>query len=679
MRWLLALCFALLSPVRALAADDAGRVAPPTAATPLLPGADAAFKEEKPSKEDKEKEQTAAEKEAERKRKDKLARVVVLKWQGTSTDWTDQSVQRNIKSRIARPDAQFFPEVDLYQEGRKSRDRTVVPAMQPAIVPSQNVERVMAEVAEVSSVPYNAWAPSDWGLKAAQLREMVELLWFVDRVDLREPLFLLYAQIGRAAENQNEVIPPFYEQIGFSAVNYYYYLAAMLAVQDPSLMSKLTDQDLNANIGQYMQMMQQGAFPTLKVDFEQDGNDFDKDQFDGMYEVFLNGIATQPDDEGQIDVLLGRTDIYLKRTDSGHGLSERLEVSKLEDKRYFVRDVARKKMGLDFIEQLFLHPNECTPSLEGDILNYLSIYAKIHEKAEIYIAVPKEGNPNKVYLWRYDRPTATLQKVQGGDDGFPVRFAVQVAGGLEYLALPQPAYTAPDEGDVASQAASGDFSVDPTDGFEIGATPGVIPLTLEIRGHYNRLMLGWGAEAGFNIAPDEADRYFVENYILPGTEDGVVYDDDPGEYDAGYPQEGDTMEGATSSEDLVDDEGKEVSPDWAVALHRETVNRTLYLTGGVVLGRDAGIGLGPRIAMRLGWSNVPYALITTAHFGWNFAIPLKKPIGNRVRPFVDVDGRAGAQWFFRPSRSWESINQATGAAVPVAPVLAITAGIGTTL
>jgi len=677
MRWMLALWIAaFIFPSRAVAGEL-------ELSSSLVPSADAAQKDdkEKKSKDEKEAEQSAAEKDAERKRKEKLARVVVLKWQGTSTDWTDQSVQRNVKSRIARPDAQFFPEVDLYQEGRKVRDRTVVPAMQPAIVPSQNIDRVMAAVDEVSSIPYNAWSPSDWGLKAAELREMVELIWFVDRVELREPLFLLYAQIGRAAENQNEVIPPFYEQIGFQAVNYYYYLAAMLAMQDPSLMSKLTDQDLNANIGQYLQMMQQGAFPTLKVDFEQDGIDFDKDSFDGMYETYFNGIVSPPDDEGQIDVLLGRTDIYLKRTDSGHGLSERLEVSKLEDKRYFVRDVARKKMGLDFIEQLFLHPNECTPPLEGDILNYLSIYAKIHEKAEIYIAVPKEGNPNKVYLWRYDRVSATLQRVGGGDDDFPVRFAVQLSGGLEYLALPTAAYNAPEEGEVASQAASGDFAIDPLDGFEIGATPGVIPLTFEVRGHYNRLMLGWGAEAGFNIAPEEDDRFFVENYILPGTEDGIVYDNDPDDENYDYPEEGESFETAGSSEDGdgAGGDGKDASADWTVALHRETVNRTLYLTGGVVLGRDAGIGLGPRIAMRVGWSNVPYALVTTAHFGWNFAIPLKKPIGPRVRPFVDVDGRAGAQWFFVPSRSWQSINEATDSPVPIAPVLAITAGIGTTL
>lgn len=675
MRWLLALWFvAFVAAPRALAAE------PSVSLDSQTPSA--AQKEEKKekekSKEEKAGEISAAEKEAERKRKDKLARVVVLKWQGTDADYRDLSVQRNIKSRIARPDAQFFPEVDLYQEGRKVRDRTVVPAMQPATVPNQNIDRVMASVNEVSSIPYNAWSPSDWGLKAAELRDMVELLWFVERVELREPLFLLYAQIGRAAENQNEVIPPFYEQIGFQAVNYYYYMAAVLATQDPALMSKLTDSDVNASVSQYLQMLQQGAFPTLKVDFEQDGVDFDKEGFDATYELFFNGIPIQPDDDGQMDVFLGRTDIYLKRVDSGHGLSERLEVSKLEDKRYFVRDVARKKMGLDFIDQLFLHPNECTPALEGDILNYLSIYAKIHEKAEIYIAVPKEGNPNKVYLWRYDRPTSTLQRVGGGDDDFPVRFAVQLAGGIAYTSVPTVGYAGPDESDAASQAASGSFSVDPTSAIDIETIPAIIPLTFEVRGHYNRLALGWGAEAGFNLGGESGDQEYVERYILPGREDGVVYDnDDDVNYDS--PKFGDTFqtEADPAATDDGDGDAEVVAPDWSQQYHTDFVNRTLYITGGVVLGRDAGLGLGPRIMLRAGWSNMPYALVTTAHFGWNFALPLKKPIGNRIRPYVDVDGRVGAVWPFRPSLAWEA-GHGDGD-IAVSPIFALTAGIGTTL
>lgn len=601
-----------------------------------------------------------AEKAAEAKRKEKLARVIVLKWQGTDTDDTDANVQRIVKSRIQRPDAQFFPDVDLYQEGRKVKDETVVAAMQPAVVPAQNISRVMAAVDEVSRVPYNAWSPSDWGLKAQELASMVELIWFVDRVELREPLFLLYSQIGRAAENQNEVIPPFYEQVGFQAVNYYYYLAAMLAFQDPSLMSKLTDQDLNASIAQYLTMMQQGAFPTLKINFEQEGVDFTPEDFATKYEIFLNGLKVEPDDQGELDIFLGRTDIYLKRADSGHGLSERLEVTKLEGKRYFVRDVARKKMGLDLIEQLFLHLNECTPQLESVILNYLAIYAKIHEKAEIYIAVPKEGNPNKTAIWRYDRQTASLSKVQGGDDSFPLHFAVQMSGGIAWSGF-SPSFAPPDENDVAAQATAGELAFNPSNLVDIEAVPAYVPVTFELRGHYNRLMIGVGAEIGVNT-----DASFVERYILPGNEDAVVYSDGDEAYD--HPKEGDTF--AYEGQEIGEgDDG----PDWSEALHYETANRNLYLTGGVVLGRDAGLGLGPRIAMRVGWTNLPYALQTTAHFGWAIAVP-GGPTG-RIRPYVDIDGRVGAVFPFEPSL----YHIGADTDIPVSPIFGLTAGIGTTL
>ena len=71
------------------------------------------------------------------------------------------------------------------------------------------------------------------------------------------------------------------------------------------LMSKLTDQDLNASIGQYLTMMQQGAFPTLKLNFEQDGVDFDAADFAAKYEIYLNGIKTDPDEQGEVGVARG--------------------------------------------------------------------------------------------------------------------------------------------------------------------------------------------------------------------------------------------------------------------------------------------------------------------------------------------------------------------------------------
>lgn len=594
---------------------------------------------ELPSKDKKDEEPSDAEKAAEARRKEKQPRVLVLRWYDRDTDYLDPVLQRVVRSRVVRPDAAFFPEVDLYQNGRKVRDRTVVPAMQPARVPEENIARVREAVDEVSAIPWNAMSPDRWGLRAQELRDMIELLWFVDRPELREPLFLLYAQIGRAAENQNQILPPFYEQIGETPVNYYFYLAATLAWQDPQLMSKLTDSELRGYVSTILQQLQQGVFPTLKIDFQQEGVDFDVEGFAAEYEVLLNGVKAEPDEKGQIELFLGRTDIYLRRTDSGHGLSERLEVTKLEDKIYFVRDAARKKMGIDFIRQLFLHPNECTPSLDGDILNYLAIYAKIHEKAEIYVAVPQEGNPNRVYIWRYDRPTATLQLVAGGADQFPVRFAAVTSVGLLYDGADRSfdtsvqAPTDPDEAEAF---------FDPMNRIDVSLDPAYVPWTFELRGHVNRLMLALGAEAGFNVS---GTTQWFETYRTPGHPDADVLQDQN-----------------------IPNGGTRPVPVY----NERNISRDLYLGTSVVLGRDAGVGFGPRLGMRVGWTNIPYALLTTAHVGWTFPAPGIEPPGERVRPLVDIDGRLGAVWPFKPSVAHGD------EPITVAPVFGLTAGLGTT-
>ncbi|MDP2312166.1 MAG: hypothetical protein Q8P41_04620 [Pseudomonadota bacterium] len=661
MAWLL-LC-GLVLPVRAADALDAPPQPDAGASALYGPAPDVAFKDTK-SKEEKEEAMTASEKEAERKRKEKLARVIVLKWpDNKSVDYSDTTIQRNVKSRIARPDAQFFPEVDLYQNGRKVRDRTVVPAMQPAAVPDQNLQRVRQAVDEISGVPWNGMPPDQWGLKAQELRNLVEAIWFVDKVEQREPLFLLYTQIGRAAENQNQNVPPFYEQIGAQAVNYYFYLAATMAFQDPALMSKLTDQELNGAIGIILTQLQQGAFPNLKIDFEQEGEDFNAEKFAESYEIYLNGIKTDPSDDGQMDIFLGRTDIYLKRTDSGHGLSERLEVSKLEDKIYFVRDTARKKMGVDFIEQLFLHPNECTPALDGEILNYLAIYAKIHEKAEIYISVPQYGNPNRVWVWRYDRPSANLQLVGGGADGFPVRFALLVQGGIMYntasVEYNEDAYAE----SLEAQGADPGFIPDPASEIDTDLGPSYVPVAFELRGHYNRLMVSLGTEFGFNTGGDDGKAQWIERYHTRGNPEADVAKLKRIE----VPSEEDINEdGVVDAQDV---EERFVATE--LLYNQVKINRNIFMGASVVLGRDAGIGFGPRLGVRVGWTNVPYALQTTAHLGMTLAPPGIKPLGDRVRPFVDVDGRVGASFPFATSL-------AHTAPITVAPVFGLTAGVGTT-
>jgi hypothetical protein len=590
--------------------------------------------------------------EEERKKKDKMARVIVLRWPDTDTDYLEENVHRVVRSRIDRSDALFFPEVDLYQNGRKLKDKTVVPAMQPALVPDANIQPVLDAVARIEGVGYGALQPHEWGLKAQELQQMIELLWFVDRIELREPLFLLYTQIGRAAENQNLPTPPFFEQIGNQPVNYYWYLAACMAQQEPALMSKVTDQELLATLNYYLDQLQRGAYPTIKVDLELDDT-WDGEAFAETYELLFNGLPVQPDENAQVPVFLGRTDIYLRRLDTGHGLSERLEVTKLDDKFYPVMQNARKRMGIDFIDQLFLHPNECTPELDGDILNYLSIYAKLHAKSEVYIAVPQYGNPNKTWIWRYDRKLANLSLVGGAGDGFPVRFAFLLSSGIMYN---KAAISFDDE---VSQTEAESQYIDVRNHVELETAAGELPINFELRGHYNRLMVNVGIEAGLNLA--SGSDGWVEYYQFGDNNDTTA-----------------ALTGCRWVDEVV--EAGEVVAEgyWDCSgeiyevYNQRLFNRTLYFGSAVVLGRNAGLGFGPRVGFRVGWKNIPHGIQPTLNLGWALQPPVPEG-GERVRPLIDIDLRGGVQVV-----TDRSLAIPEGETYKLYPVFGMTVGAGLT-
>jgi len=632
---------------------------PAEASTPTVP-TEATYLGRK-DKEEQEEEISDAEKERQQKLADKAARVVVLKWPDTSADYKDAAIQRNVKSRIDRANARFFPATDLYQSGRASPDKTVIPRNQPSWVPDQNLEVVMNEVRKTSQIPWDAMSPGEWGLQANKLLALEELIWFTDKVEQRESLFLLYTMIGYAAENQNSPAPPFYESIGGMSVNYYYYRAATLAWQEPGLMKNVTDQEIHGQINYYLSGITEGRFPQLTLDFELDGEEFDPEEFAGEYEVFLNGLPVEiDDDEAQYKVPLGRWDIYLKRTDTGHGLSDKLIVDKLEDKNYFVREDARKKMGYDLIEQLMEHPNECTPPLDGDILLYLAIYAKMHsaektgtgKDAEIYIAVPKNGDPNKVWIWRYDRPSATLQLVGGGEDEFPVRFAITLKSGVMYNGAAFSVDTTVDNSDinaitdpVGNAQGRGDADLQAAH----------LPVDITLRGHYNRLMIGVGMEFGWNLG---SQGLWVERYRTP-------------EHKADYGElivveKGPAEEGANGSVN-----GPEV-------YHYTAWNRYTHFDVGVVLGRNAARGFGPRFALSTGWTNLPHAFVSMGHFAWAYEPEIEAIKGNkRVRPFVEADLRGGVAVSLADSIQTD-LAELELEERRAKPIFGITAGIGTT-
>ena len=298
-----------------------------------------------------------------------LARVIVLKVPGTSVGHTDETLVMNVRSRINRTEAMFFPEVDVYQAGRKLPDRTVVPTQQPAIVPDSAIPTINAAVAATEPLTWDSLDANQWAVKANQLKDLTDAAWFVDRVELREPMFRLYAQIGRAAEFANIPIAPFYENIGNITVPYYWYLAALLAYQEPSLLNS-TDQETLGGIKYQLSQLRNGAYPSYKGDFQRENN-FDIEEFLKTYELYVNGIPMEPDGRGQIDPSSVRP-TCLKRKDTGTGSPSAEDRQARREVLLLHGDGSQDHRG-GLHQPVDAQQNDCLPEVDGDILTYLAI------------------------------------------------------------------------------------------------------------------------------------------------------------------------------------------------------------------------------------------------------------------------------------------------------------------
>jgi len=562
---------------------------------------------------------------------EKEARVVILTEPSWDIDRHDLALQRNIKTRIARPNARFYPEIDLYQSGRTEPDRTVRHYDQRAVVPDDAIDRILSEVEEVATIPWNALSEQDWGLKAGALRSLAEEIWFVDRPELREPLFLLYGQIGRAAENANSAAPPFYELVSELSVNYYWYMAGAMAHEQPDLLSAMEDPDVATSVINYKKMLDRGDFNPLILSFEMTG-DFDAKAFTAEYQTFINGReVVVADEKGLWNVPPGRADVYLSRAD-GHSLSDRVQLDKMDDKFYFVRDVARNRMGIDFIDQLMENPYECKPEVDGHILDYLSIYAKLHPVSQVYVAIPDGGStaPNKIFMWRWDRTDGSLVKVLDDTGGFPVRFAILFGTGLTFNTA---TYTPPNPSDLAQATADntgpGGQELDGLQSAldsakaEPRLDPAALPLMYHLRAHYGWLMMTTGIEYSVNLVPGKrwSELYYTNPHDLTETVEREV-----------------TVDGETRLQPVEVD-----------ILRRRDWQRLVFLGVGGVIGKNRAAGFGPRGYLRTGWYNLPHAVDLTGHVGMAFKGPWKKDTTGRVRPLLDTDFWGGAMIPFRSS------------------------------
>ena len=587
-----------------------------------------------------------AEKEAEKAKQEKQARVIVLRWNNVTADHENPTLQRNVLSAINRTEVTFLPAIDIFQGGREIRDRTIPPERQPAMVPDENIAKVMMAVNNIAGTPWNALTPNQWQEEGQKLLEAAEHIWFIDRVELREPIFQLYAQMGNAANNMNNYAPPFFERVGSQSVNYYWYLAATFAEQDPALMNKVSDSEIAMYIQEQIDNLRSGRYPSMKVDFHLEDN-FDKEEFDKEYEVFLNGLPREVDSNGQADVFLGRTDIYLKRKDYGHGLSDRYIADKTDDKAYPPLENANKLMTSEFRNQLFRYENECSPLIGDNILTHIAIYAKLHPEVsnEIYIAVPKEGNPNKVWVWRFDPRTTTLNQVANGNEEFPVRFVATTGVGLLFNRAQMNTADVNEilNPEAASETVSdGDIVEDVTEEVRnrIEATGKYIPFPFELRAHYNRWMVNFGVEYGLSgTNGHQWAEYYQTPQRTPGRTEGL--EQPPIQTGELYNCEQDVLVEVTNQETGEVEELLLNRCNVREVLYQPTFNKARFFGVGYLFGPDASFGLGPRVAFRSSFLNAPHSWVGTGHFGWAITMPGTEPYNKRVRFIADVDLRMG--------------------------------------
>jgi len=505
------------------------------------------------------------------------ARILILSWADSAHDTGDETLARMLRAELGRPEARFYPGIDLVQAGRLEAQPAASFLDVRAAPPDNNVARVMEQVVAAEAVPWNGLDEEGWGAQAQSLLALEQELWFVDRRELREPLFRLYAQIGRAAESAENAAPPFYEQLGGLTVNLYSTLAGAMAAEEPDLFDTVADPATKRAIAYASELVTSERVAPVVLSFADGARVFDADAFAAEYRVSINGLRrTITDPEGLFTVPAGRLDVVLERTD-GYGLSAQRSPTRRSDEVWSVLQEARQRIDHDLRDALAADAEASVPRIDEELLAWLAIYAALHPTSEIFVAVPDAASAaRRASVWRWDREYGLLARVRQEPAPFVVRFAGIVTVGASAGTV---RFRPASDADVADYFTGSGGAVSPEDGFTVDG----MPLTLELRGHVGHGFLGAGLSYTFGWTGDEpwADLYPTEGNVAVRS-------------DALAPT------GTTPTSD-------------AIVLRERSVRRLVYGVTGIAFGPRAAEGLGPRAAVRVGWTNVPHAVDLTAH------------------------------------------------------------------
>jgi len=549
------------------------------------------------------------------------SRVVVLPWPDSPVDEDHLIFQALVRNQIGRPNAKFFPAIDLYQEGRRVTRLGGAPyaplSRQPGRVPADTVKKIRLKADQLRS---RLGARADNPEVAEDAKALIDDLWFIDGPETRALAFDLYVTVSMAVADRTNMVAPYFRMVGELQVNYYAYLAAGLLWEEKQLGLGVLQERLPASghgaddVRLWLRYLEDGTVPLIPVSFH-DGGIFEAEKFARDYKVMVNGLERVVPDTGVLNMPRGRMFISLEY-DKGFGMSERVEIQRLDEKMYFVVETAKGKMGHDLLFRLMNGPPVCAPFLDDMTRANLATYAALHPKEEIYVAIPKAGSALDPWVWVWDREQSTLKLVIDRNRGFPVRFGLLTGMGVSFggATLDTSAYEtlitpegAQDPGSVFSGLASP---------FKLAAQG--FPIDFQLRGHFNRLMFGFGMQFSANIAGGGKESVWSDKYQVDGANGNVVIDETP-------------------DEDVLDPGAG------AYALKQRKFSRLTYGILGVMLGKNATFGLGPRGFIRVGGLTLPHALELSGHIGMTQdpSFGKKEPKG-RVTALLDLDLFAGA-------------------------------------
>lgn len=517
-------------------------------------------------------------------------RVVIL-----STGDVDQNsagMRRSVAALLPRADLTFASDVDLNQSGRVKPGANVPLAEQTGSPASSNIAILRAAVDDISSVQAQNMTPQNWEAYAEELRGLLSKAWFIDRPELRAPMFNLYYQIGRAADNAGVFGKPWMQSVDGNNINYYFYLAAALADADPDLLDESVDDEQRNTIQAYLSHLETGRIDRAQIPLGLDDK-WDPDTFFATYALVVNGLEIDPDTlpakaraslrrDGILLVAPGVVDLQLKRRDGGAGMAERYEILSPDDPILPVREEARRALSGVLAKSLSEDLGGCSATPPKGIAPSLAVYVAQHREP-VYIAMAADDDPGSPQVWILDPDRFILQKVLGPGGNFPVRFAALMGAGMTINGATLREPTLSQSGRVGRP--------------DVNLGIGYVPIYAHLRGHYKNLMVGIGAEVGVPVGNTFADRH-----QLP-----------------------DDLTARSSSGDEV--------------LKSPPFNRLFFVSGGYMHGRRAAEGIGIRGYGRIGWYDVPHTVDFSLHGGLTAEGPVQGE--GRIASLIDFNAFFG--------------------------------------